>query len=80
MQYYSADRYNWSCENDYNVSPEKWREIHEAKIFSWEPDIFGSELYKKRERIIMEELPQKVAGIETAYKGFRLAVKKVLHL
>jgi hypothetical protein len=80
MQYYSADRNNWSCENDHNVSPEKWREIHEAKIYSWEPDIFGSELYQERERIIKNELPQKVAGIETAYKGFRLAVKKVLHL
>lgn len=80
LQYYSADRISWSTENDHGVSPEKWREIHEAKIYSWEPDMIGDDLYQKRERIIMEELPQKVTKIEQSYNDFRIIVKSQLYV
>lgn len=75
MQYYSADRISWCTDDDHDVSPERWREIHEAKILSWEPDNYGSELYQKREKIVMETLPTLVSNIETAYNTFRLSVK-----
>lgn len=73
-QYYSPDRINWSNENDRNVSSEKWREIHEAKIYSWEPDGFDDQ-FQKKESIIITGITKILPEVEEAYNVFRLSVK-----
>lgn len=78
-QYYSTDRYNWSTENDQNVSQEKWREIHEAKIFNWEPDYFYDEKWKL-EQFITSEVCKNTTNVENAYKEFRLLIKTKLFI
>ena len=76
-QYYSPDRISWNTENDRNVSPEKWREIHEAKIYSWELDTFD-ENQRKREEIVINGITELIPKVEEAYKAFRLSVKNNL--
>ena len=75
---YFMDHINWSSENDKDVSEQEWREINEARLFKWEPDIWDPKLYYEREPIIMNGIQQYVPAVENAYKAFRLAVKKNL--
>lgn len=77
MNYY-MDHNNWSREDDKDVPEDKWREINEARIFKWEPDIWDPQLYGKRESIIMEGIQQYIPAVENAYKSFRLTVKRNL--
>jgi len=75
--YYSPDHISWSTDNDHGVSLERWREIHEAKIYSWEPDSYDDQ-YRKLEQIILQRIEKIVYDVETAYKEFRLCVKNGL--
>ncbi len=77
-KYYFVDHKNWSQEDDSNVTEQKWRELNEARIFKWEPDMWNPQLYSEREAIIMDGIKQYVPAVENAYKAFRLAVKRNL--
>ena len=77
---YSPDRISWSIEEDRNVTPEKWREIHEARIYSWEPEPYDSSLYHKRENIVLNRIPEIVGSIENSYNVFRMSIKKNLFI
>lgn len=79
-QYYGPDRISWSTEPYNNVTPEKWREIHEAKIYRWEPSGYDSKLFHEREKIVMGGLPQMITNIETSYNSFRMIVKTKLFI
>ena len=75
---YFTDHNNWSRDDDSNVTEQKWREINEARIFKWEPDIWNQDLYNEREAIIINGIQQYVPAVENAYKAFRMAVKRNL--
>lgn len=77
---YSPDRISWSTEEDRNVTPEKWREIHEARIYSWEPETHDTNLYNERHKMIFNGIPSIVENIENAYKAFRMSIKKNLFI
>ena len=79
-QYYGPDRISWSTDNDHGVSPERWREIHEAKIYNWELYPYDVDQNRKLEQIIFHGLGEKVSNVEAAYKEFRLCVKNVLYV
>ena len=76
-KYYSPDYHNWNKQNDYDVSQEKWREIHESRIYTWEPEHYD-ESYRQLERTIISEIDKTISNVEKAYKQFRLCVKSVL--
>jgi hypothetical protein len=75
---YFVDHNNWSSEDDSNVSEQKWREINEARIFKWEPDIWDPKLFNERESIVMNGIQQYVPAVDNAYNAFRIAVKRNL--
>lgn len=75
---YSPDRNSWNYENDHDVTKEKWREIHESRIYSWEPYDYDSERYNKKESIVVPGIMEHVPKVEDAYKSFRLKVKNRL--
>lgn len=77
---FSPDYKNWSQEDDNNVSPDKWRQIHEARIYSWEPDVYDTVLFRRSEQVVLSCIKEKVPKVENAYKSFRLIVKRKLFI
>lgn len=75
---YFTDHNNWCSRDDSNVSEVEWREINEARIYKWEPDVWDTKLYNERESIIMKGISEHIPAIEKAYQEFRMAVKKNL--
>ena len=59
------------------MTPEKWRDIHEARIFSWETEIHDSDLYHKREKLVLNGIPEKVENAENAYMAFGVSIKNL---
>lgn len=72
---YFTDHNNWCSKDDSNVSDAEWREIHEARIFKWEPDVWDPQLYNERESVIMKGISEHIPAVEKAYQEFRMAVK-----
>lgn len=72
---YFTDHNNWCSKDDSNVSDAVWREIHEARIFKWEPDVWDPQLYNERESIVMKGISEHIPAVEKAYQEFRMAVK-----
>ncbi len=75
---YFIDHNNWCSKDDSNVSDAEWREINEARIYKWEPDVWDPKLYNERESIIMKGISEHIPAVEKAYQEFRIAVKKNL--
>lgn len=72
---YFTDHNNWCSRDDSNVSEAEWREINEARIYKWEPDVWDPKLYNERESIIMKGISEYIPAVEKAYQEFRMAVK-----
>lgn len=75
---YFIDHNNWCSRDDSNVSEAEWREINEARIYKWEPDVWDPKLYNERESIIKNGIMEHVPAIEKAYQEFRMTMKKNL--